>query len=231
MAGVSRYNDGMGRGKIVAGGCALIAASLAVFGALSYVMIPSFKLVRLDRDVLLLHFYDGRVRLFWFHSPAEPFSVEAGEYQSILFVSSQADDNGPWNAALAGPPSPPVFRVPINIGDRYRVPPVGGGWQGKIGPQPFAPFSFAGPLWKVESSFFRLPVWPLVIPLMIPPIRDSIRERRRSGRKKRNECLECGYNLTGLIEPRCPECGTAITTGVKMVTPISASQVQRGDRE
>jgi len=220
----------MGR-KIIAGGCALIAAALAVFGAFSYVMIPSFKLVSFNHDVLLLHFYDGRVRLFWFHSPAEPVSIVAGQYQSILFVNSQAEDFGPWDAALTGPPTPPVFRVPIRIGDRYAVPPVGGGWRGIIGPQPFAPVAFAGPLWRVESSFFRLPVWPLVIPLMIPPIRDSIRERRRAGRKKRNECLECGYNLTGLIEPRCPECGTAITTGVKMVTPISASQFQGGVRE
>jgi len=71
--------------KIIAGGCALLAAALAVFGALSYVMIPSFKLLSFNCDVVLLHFYDRRVRLFWFHSPQELFSVEAGEYQSILF--------------------------------------------------------------------------------------------------------------------------------------------------
>lgn len=188
----------------------MIAAALAVFGALSYLMIPSIKLICLDRDVVLLHFYDGRVRLFWFHSPQELFSVVAGEYQSILFLSSQAEDYGRWDDDLAGPPSPPGFRVPIRIGDRYAVPSLGGGWRGKIGPQPFAPFTFAGPIWMVESSFFRLPVWPLVIPLMIPPIRDSIRERRRLGRKKRNECLECGYNLKGNISGLCPECGTPV---------------------
>jgi len=208
-------NSGMGR-KVVAGGCALIAASMAVLGALSYVMIPSLKLISLDHDVLLLHFYDGRVRLFWFHSSAEPFSVESGEYQSILYLNSRAEDFGRWDAALAGPPSPPTFRVPISIGDRHRVPHVGGGWRGKIGPQPFAPAAFAGPFWSVESSFFRLPVWPLVIPLMIPPIRDSIRERRRLRRMKCNECLECGYNLTGLVEPRCPECGTVFQKGLHL---------------
>jgi len=199
----------MGR-KIIAGGCALSAAALAVLGALSYVMIPSFKLVSLSRDVLLLHFYDGRVRLFWFHSAAEPFSVEAGEYQSILFLISQTDDYGRWDADLAGPPSPQVLRVPIRIGGRRDVPSVGGGWCAKIGPQPFAPSAYRGPSWRVESSFFRLPVWPLAILLVIPPIRDSIRERRRLARKKRNECLKCGYNLTGLVEPRCPECGTEV---------------------
>ncbi len=33
--------------------------------------------------------------------------------------------------------------------------------------------------------------------------------RRR--RRKQGHCLTCGYNLTGLTEPRCPECGTGFT--------------------
>ncbi len=28
-------------------------------------------------------------------------------------------------------------------------------------------------------------------------------------RRYRGLCLKCGYSLHGLIEPRCPECGTA----------------------
>jgi hypothetical protein len=27
------------------------------------------------------------------------------------------------------------------------------------------------------------------------------------GRKRRGECVQCGYDLTATIEPRCPECG------------------------
>ncbi len=30
---------------------------------------------------------------------------------------------------------------------------------------------------------------------------------RRWRRRKRGLCVHCGYNLTGLTEPRCPECG------------------------
>jgi hypothetical protein len=34
-----------------------------------------------------------------------------------------------------------------------------------------------------------------------------LRRRMLQGRLTRNECLKCGYNLRGLIEQRCPECG------------------------
>ncbi|UCC30822.1 MAG: hypothetical protein JSU86_00815 [Phycisphaerales bacterium] len=38
-------------------------------------------------------------------------------------------------------------------------------------------------------------------------VRGSLQCRRR---QKRGLCVKCGYNLTGLPEPRCPECGTPI---------------------
>ena len=34
---------------------------------------------------------------------------------------------------------------------------------------------------------------------------------RRAKRGTLGTCLSCGYNLTGLVEPRCPECGTTTT--------------------
>lgn len=202
------YNARMSR-KVVAGGCALIAAALAVCGVMSYAMTLSYKLVCSQHDILLLHFYDGRVRLFWFHSPAEPFRVEE-EYHSVLFVSSPTGEFGPWDAELSGPPPPPKFRFPINIGDRRQSPPIGGKWRNRLGPRLRSPFDVTESPWIVESSYLRLPVWSLVIALIILPIRDSIRERRLLRRKNRNECLECGYNLTGNISGQCPECGKPI---------------------
>ncbi len=36
----------------------------------------------------------------------------------------------------------------------------------------------------------------------------------RSRRKPPGHCLTCGYNLTGLTESRCPECGTGFALPV-----------------
>ena len=43
---------------------------------------------------------------------------------------------------------------------------------------------------------------------MILFIRRHLRRIRQVRRLRSGCCIECGYNLTGLTEPRCPECGT-----------------------
>ncbi len=201
-------------GRGIAGGCALAAAALAAFAATSHVVALAFPLVAADHDVLLLHFYDGRTRLFWYRSPDEPIRMEPSDSRAWIRIRSQAVESTQLPFGEVGPPSPPVFNIPIRIGDRRQLPPLGGRWRGEITPIIPPPRQFDRQPWRVESSFVRLPTWPLVLVLMIPPIRRSIVERRRAGRQRRNECLECGYNLTALVMPRCPECGTAIHMGL-----------------
>ncbi len=50
------------------------------------------------------------------------------------------------------------------------------------------------PLWMPTSAFLTI--------LWVSPI------HRRRKRKKLGLCLNCGYNLRGLTELRCPECNT-----------------------
>lgn len=61
----------------------------------------------------------------------------------------------------------------------------------------------------VEATGVGMPFWAPAALLLAGPavalIRGPIRRRRR---RKRGECIDCGYNLHGLPEPRCPECGT-----------------------
>lgn len=54
------------------------------------------------------------------------------------------------------------------------------------------------------------PFWaPAALLLVCPAVALMSGPIRRRRRRKRGECAKCGYNLTGLPEPRCPECGTA----------------------
>jgi len=48
------------------------------------------------------------------------------------------------------------------------------------------------------SFFLAFAVYPAIV---FP------RPLRRRSRRKRGLCVACGYNLKGLPEPRCPECG------------------------
>ncbi|MCA9251119.1 MAG: hypothetical protein KDA54_08295 [Phycisphaerales bacterium] len=61
------------------------------------------------------------------------------------------------------------------------------------------------------GTTIRFPVWAPIMMFLSYPIvvlaAVPIARRKRRNRLKLNQCLHCGYSLTGLTEPRCPECG------------------------
>ena len=63
-------------------------------------------------------------------------------------------------------------------------------------------------LWLDWSTLsLRLPFWvPWLVAMAVSLGAKSMLARRRPT----NLCAECGYNLTGNVSGRCPECGTSI---------------------
>ncbi len=67
-------------------------------------------------------------------------------------------------------------------------------------------------LWLIWPLFGAWPVWAFVH----GPF--TRWHRRRHGR-----CLHCGYDLTGLTEPRCPECGNGVEIGQVLTSTVPVS--------
>ncbi len=59
-----------------------------------------------------------------------------------------------------------------------------------------------------ENYSVRAPFWAIMLLFASYPTLAFLRgPLRRQRRRKRNECIHCGYNLTGNLSGTCPECG------------------------
>jgi hypothetical protein len=59
----------------------------------------------------------------------------------------------------------------------------------------------------IGGTGVSFPHWLLAVVLSIPAWRPLWIATRKKKRRRRGLCLECGYALRGLRDPRCPECG------------------------
>lgn len=82
--------------------------------------------------------------------------------------------------------------------------------------------------WNWKYSALIIPYWALIIPLTILPFMGFRRLIVRHRRKRRGQCLACGYDLRQSPD-RCPECGRPVAgpardnrSGLKAITPGGA---------
>jgi hypothetical protein len=55
------------------------------------------------------------------------------------------------------------------------------------------------------------PFWAPALLLGLGPALWGRRVLLRRSRRRGQRCVACGYSLTGLADPRCPECGTPVS--------------------
>ena len=112
-----------------------------------------------------------------------------------------------------------VFFVWGLLYDKFHV----AGWPGvaKIGVIYFTPVSVQ--IRTSPGDGISAPLWAIALLLAVTPhlVRDlsaKLRDRRRT----KGLCPSCGYDLTGNVSGRCPECGAAIA----VPPPLAVAAVQ-----
>lgn len=66
---------------------------------------------------------------------------------------------------------------------------------------------------ELSSLGYRATHLPLWIPLVVIGVPAGLLWWRGYRRPRRGHCPRCGYDLTGNVSGRCPECGAVVRTG------------------
>ncbi len=135
--------------------------------------------------------------------PGSFFEIRASDGRFIVRRSSIVNDVVPVRAVEVG-----SFR-----------------WRQEASGSPLGPDPGDRPATHLLWLRLEFPCWAVFLLTSAWPVIAFIRGPwRRSGRRVRGLCLRCGYNLTGLVEPRCPECGTPTPPG-QILIPLPAGQL------
>ena len=200
---------------------AVAAIALVVLGVVGSFSPRFYGLPVTDNDWAILHFFDSRVRLFWIHGESEPIHVAQVRqgFRPVFRITPTRPAGPPLRNSTMGPSEPDAdeyWEPEIIIGTRWQITSFGGGWQNALRVTTLPRRTRALP--TVFSSYVRLPVSLVAVVMLIAPATAAIRgpilhryrQRRDAYRRKRGLCVKCAYDLRGLPEPRCPECGTPV---------------------
>ena len=211
------------RGWIIlqAGTC----GAIAITAVTSFFFTPCTTLELNESNWLVALAYEGRARVFWFHSDFDRFRVKKDSDSQILEIRSVSRGTV-LPPEVCGPPEPPGFRRLIPLGTRRQLPAFGGLWRGELLWYYVAiPFpNDATRRANVNSSFVRFPLWLPIGLLIVSPLRRIMRERLVTWRVRSNRCPKCGYRLDGLLNARCPECGSLVANSA--VPPLQLSDLR-----
>jgi len=176
--------------------CVAAAVATLFAGAMSHYGAFMFAYSLSPRHIAIVHFFDTRIRFFWIHS------------QTPLVQAELVDRGGHIAIGVVDPytvePGTSFWANYIFIHSRVKLAQFADPWYGTI------PFLCRGPLPCGHARYTRLPHWVVAVLLLLPTMRFFVSRFRRRWRERHGLCTNCAYDLRGLPEPRCPECGTPV---------------------
>jgi len=189
--------------------CVTAALATLFAGAVSRYGPFMFSVPLNQRHWLVVHFYDARIRLFSIQSQSDSIYLRRSRNGPDLWVS-----NG--KLKLDALPDPPLSNGSLMlqqddghfwaqflmIGSRRDLPQGGRRWC-----TTFLLFERPSGISRGVVRLVRLPYWLVALVFLTPPAKHLVVIWRKRSRIRHGLCTNCAYDLRGLPEPRCPECG------------------------
>lgn len=197
----------------------LAALGVSLVGCLSCYAYQMSILRVTGRHWLVVHMGDGLMRVLWASSLVDKVDLFPSPSRRYARVRFDEGEDTPWPRFIrrGGP-------YGISLARRGPIAPFGAMWR-----RPVVPAIEPGGSPVIQVSMVRFPAVVPVAMLLVFPLTAYLRGpwlRRR--RMRRGQCPDCGYDLQGLTEPRCPECGRTTRLGEPNQEPIPIARCGTG---